>query len=101
MAKEGTILVIDDNKSILSALEILLGRYFEKVVTIPDPNRIPQMLRDDRVDVALLDMPFYTTKPDGSGIGLSLSRQIMRLHDGSIRLTSNIPGRVTFTLQFR
>lgn len=46
-------------------------------------------------------MPFYTTKPDGSGIGLSLSRQIMRLHDGSIRLTSNIPGRVTFTLQFR
>jgi signal transduction histidine kinase len=46
-------------------------------------------------------MPFYTTKPDGSGIGLSLSRQIMRLHDGSIRLTSNVPGRVTFTLQFR
>ncbi|MCI2081731.1 MAG: ATP-binding protein [Bacteroidales bacterium] len=45
-------------------------------------------------------MPFYTTKPNGSGIGLSLSRQIMRLHDGSIRLTSNLPGRVTFTLKF-
>jgi DNA-binding NtrC family response regulator len=66
MAKEGTILVIDDNKSILSALEILLGRYFEKVVTIPDPNRIPQMLRDDRVDVALLDMNFTTSINTGN-----------------------------------
>lgn len=36
-------------------------------------------------------IPFFTTKPKGSGIGLSLSRQIMRLHDGSIRLESG-PG---------
>ena len=43
--------------------------------------------------------PFYTTKPDGSGIGLSLSRRIMQLHGGSLRLTSNTERRVTFTLQ--
>nr|WP_122120743.1 ATP-binding protein [Alistipes megaguti] len=43
--------------------------------------------------------PFYTTKPDGSGIGLNLSRRIMLLHDGSLRLTSNTDHRVTFTLQ--
>ncbi|MCP4670502.1 MAG: ATP-binding protein, partial [Desulfobacula sp.] len=36
-------------------------------------------------------IPFFTTKPEGSGIGLSLSRQIMRLHGGSICMESD-PG---------
>lgn len=45
-------------------------------------------------------MPFFTTKEGGSGIGLSISRQIMRLHGGSLRLTSNSEEKVTFTLLF-
>ena len=44
--------------------------------------------------------PFFTTKADGSGIGLSVSRRIMQLHNGSLRLTSNTDRRVTFTLLF-
>lgn len=45
-------------------------------------------------------IPFYTTKENGSGIGLSLSRQIMQLHKGSISLQS-IPKEYTiFTLSF-
>lgn len=44
--------------------------------------------------------PFFTTKPDGSGIGLSVSRRIMQLHNGSLRLTANTDNRVTFTLLF-
>lgn len=45
-------------------------------------------------------LPFFTTKEHGSGIGLSVSRQIMHLHGGSIRITANTPDRVTFTLEF-
>lgn len=52
-------------------------------------------------------IPFFTTKPKGSGIGLSLSKQIMRLHAGSITANSQVAdpkagkqGGTTFTLTF-
>ena len=44
--------------------------------------------------------PFFTTKRGGSGIGLSLSRQIMRLHKGSIAFRSTPGETTTFTLRF-
>ena len=45
-------------------------------------------------------IPFYTTRKGGSGIGLSLSQQIMRAHRGNIRVNS-LPGEgTTFTLRF-
>ncbi len=42
-------------------------------------------------------IPFFTTKENGSGIGLSLSRQIMKNHGGSIEAVSS-PGSTVFTL---
>lgn len=45
-------------------------------------------------------VPFFTTKKTGSGIGLSLSRQIMRLHGGSISAQSRLGQGTTFTLRF-
>lgn len=45
-------------------------------------------------------IPFYTTKKSGSGIGLSLSRQIMRLHKGSISVHSELDKGTTFILRF-
>lgn len=60
MRKEGTLLVVDDNKSILSALEILLTRYFEKVILLNNPNQINSTFREQSIDVVLLDMNFWT-----------------------------------------
>lgn len=45
-------------------------------------------------------IPFYTTKEKGSGIGLSLSRKIMRLHRGSISVSSQPAEKTTFILSF-
>ena len=42
--------------------------------------------------------PFFTTKTDGSGIGLAVSRKIIRLHGGSLRLKHNEEDRVTFAV---
>ena len=41
------------------------------------------------------------TKPEGSGIGLSLSRQIMRMHGGTLRLTRSDSEATVFTLIFK
>lgn len=46
-------------------------------------------------------VPFFTTKPDGSGIGLSISRQIMRQHNGSIDLLRSDASATVFQLVFR
>ena len=46
-------------------------------------------------------IPFYTTKKEGSGIGLSLARQIMRNHNGSIELVRSDERQTAFELRFR
>ena len=46
-------------------------------------------------------VPFYTTKKEGSGIGLSLARQIMRQHNGTIDLVRSDVNQTVFQLVFR
>ena len=58
MEKQGTILVVDDNKAILTAVKLLLRSCFEKIITIHTPNLIKQSLQENAVDVILLDMNF-------------------------------------------
>ncbi len=45
-------------------------------------------------------VPFYTTKKTGSGIGLSLSRQIMQLHNGTLTVESEPDVKTVFTMRF-
>lgn len=75
------------------------------LATLNSSNRIVIDIRDNGSGIKpdILDkifMPFFTSKKHGSGIGLSLSRQIMHLHKGSISVKSK-PGEGTvFTLTF-
>ena len=55
---KGNLLIVDDNKSILSALEILLQDDFEEVKTIASPNQIPALIESGKFDLVLLDMNF-------------------------------------------
>lgn len=55
------------------------------------------------IEAEVLDnifIPFYTTKKNGSGIGLSLSRQIMRLHNGNIHVQTEFGKGSSFLLKF-
>ena len=66
-------------------------------VTIQVSDNGPGILKDvlDKVFI-----PFFTTKPSGSGIGLSLSKQILRLHNGTITAHSEPEVETVFTMTF-
>jgi len=52
------ILIIDDNKSVLTALEMLLKTQFDKVYTLKNPNSLISSIEEHKIDVILLDMNF-------------------------------------------
>jgi len=58
MVKQGTILIVDDNKGILAAVKMLLETRFERVITLSNPNLLIATLHKEQPDVVLLDMNF-------------------------------------------
>lgn len=79
MTKQGTILVVDDNKGILAAVQMLLGTCFEKVITLATPNRIKSTLHDEKIDIVLLDMNFSAGINNGNE-GLFWLSEIKKEH---------------------
>ena len=55
---DAKILVVDDNKSVLSALEILLQFEYSSVQTLFNPNQISSFPKLEEIDIVLLDMNF-------------------------------------------
>lgn len=58
MAKYGNVLVVDDNESIFTTLEICLDGVFERILTLTNPDKILATLEQEHIDVILLDMNF-------------------------------------------
>ncbi len=78
------------------ALE-LIGRYDGSAILIEVIDNGQGIIKEA---IDHIFVPFYTTKRTGSGIGLSLSRQIMQMHNGSITVESEPDVRTVFTLRF-
>jgi two-component system, NtrC family, nitrogen regulation sensor histidine kinase NtrY len=75
----------------------LIGRYDENAIKIEVIDNGAGIIKEALEHIFV---PFYTTKRTGSGIGLSLSRQIMQMHNGSITVESEPDVKTIFTLKF-
>ncbi len=92
---------------VLNAMEAVKDKS-EKIITLSGEsvnNRISLKVTDNGtgMEKEILEkifVPFFTTRKNGSGIGLSLCRQIMRIHHGNLQVSSEPGVGSVFTLQF-
>jgi signal transduction histidine kinase len=101
LADEGQLekVIINLVKNALEAVKEVNHKKIELLATRNEENRIQIQVIDTGIGILPQNLddifiPFYTTKDKGSGIGLSLSRQIIRLNGGTIKVSS-IPGKET------
>jgi signal transduction histidine kinase len=92
---------------IKNAVEALTGREdgFIQLMAFYAGDGVNIQVRDNGSGISCeiiedIFVPFYTTKENGSGIGLSLSKQIMQNHEGSISVNSEPDKGSKFTLKF-
>ncbi len=94
---------------LLNAADAVRGREngrVELVGFLDERGRPVVQVRDNGVGIPeenldKIFVPFFSTKDGGSGIGLSLSRQVMQLHNGTIGVASRPGEETVFTLRFR
>ena len=79
MEKQGSILIVDDNRSVLVAAKMLLENYFESVITTSIPDRIRSILQENEIGVILLDMNFKAGINNGNE-GLFWLAEIKKYH---------------------
>ena len=79
MAQYGTIVVVDDNPAILTALRICLDSTFERVITLASPDSLPATLQQEKASIVLMDMNFTLGMNSGQE-GLTWLRTLRHLH---------------------
>jgi len=80
----GKLLIVDEDKTILKELELIMKNEVEEVIAITNPNRIIEILRNHDVDMVMLDMNFKSGIHNGN-VGLFWMRVIFKF-DNSISI---------------
>ena len=62
----GTIIIVDDNKGVLTAVQLLLKNHFSKIITLSSPVSLSTVLREENPEVVLLDMNFTSGINNGN-----------------------------------
>ncbi|MFD3000944.1 sensor histidine kinase [Pontibacter toksunensis] len=115
-APKESLILSADRAMIEQVLINLIKNAMEAVQEQPEGKVVVRAYHDERSRISIevadnghgmtteamakIFIPFFTTKKSGSGIGLSLSRQIMRLHKGTISVQSELGKGTTFVLRF-
>ncbi len=81
MNKEGRVLIIDDNQSVLDSLKLFLKYKFKEIVTLSNPNQITSLISRQEFDIILLDMNFSAGVNSGNEGLYWLSEIKKRLKD--------------------
>jgi nitrogen fixation/metabolism regulation signal transduction histidine kinase len=114
--KEPDLEIFADQNLISQVLINLIGNAHDSIENIPEGKILISAGTDHELhpEICVMDngpgipdenldeifIPFFTTKQNGSGIGLSISRQIMRMHRGNLKVRS-VPGKETvFCMSF-
>lgn len=79
---KGTVLIVDDNKSVVSALEMMLQYEIETVMSLSSPKRLHEVLMQNEIDIVLLDMNFQAGVNTGNE-GFFWMKEILN-HDKDI-----------------
>ncbi|PKP28838.1 MAG: histidine kinase [Bacteroidetes bacterium HGW-Bacteroidetes-18] len=103
--KQITQVLINLSKNAIQSLHKREGGVIELISGITTNNEKYIMVKDNGSGISkeLIDqifVPFFTTKPSGSGIGLSLSKQIMQIHGGRLKVHSVPFVETSFALVF-
>lgn len=75
--KHGTLLVVDDNRNILTTVKMVTEQTFERIICLTSPSGLVTRLREDQPDVVLLDMNFHSGINNGNE-GLFWLREIKK-----------------------
>ncbi len=81
--RNGSVLIVDDDRDVLKAATLLLKQHVQKVVASADPDSLAYLLSQERFDVVLLDMNFSRDVTSGEE-GIHYLRQIKEIHPTTV-----------------